>query len=99
MNGVQYKNNIYRNGEYSPNRSRQIAKEKARSIEPGLKQLKYRDDLYKFCIEKEIVSEGFSLYRTKQGIRANIRALISIIKKNGLTEEFFARNEKQPEEE
>ena len=93
MNLIQTKNNIYRNGEYNPDHSRQIAKEKAESIVPTSKQVKYRDDLYDFCIQKGIVREGgISIRRTKQGINANIRALISILKKNGLAEEFFARN-------
>ena len=95
MNMVQWKNNIYKNGEYNPDHSRQIAKEKAESIVPTSKQVKYSDDLYDFCIQKGIVREGFTIRRTKQGINANIRALLSILRKNGLDEEFFARNAKQ----
>lgn len=90
MNFVQAKNNRYKNGEYNPNRSIQIAKEKASSIEPTRKQVQYRDALYKFCLQKGIVGEGFRIYRTKQGISANIRAFKSILRKNGLADEFFA---------
>ena len=98
MNMTQTKNNIYKNGEYNPDHSRQIAKEKAKSIVPTSNQVKFRDDLYDFCIQKGIVREGFTVRRTKQGINANIRALLSILSKNGLREEFFARNAKQPAE-
>lgn len=98
MNMTQWKNNIYRNGEYKPDHSKMIAVEKAREIVPTSKQAKYRDDLYNFCIQKGIVREGFTIRRTKQGINANIRALLSILRKNGLAEEFFAGNAKQPTE-
>ena len=99
MNTFQVKNNIYKNGEYKPDNSKAMLKEKARDIVPTSKQVKYRNDLYDFCIQKGIVREGFSLFRTKQGITSNIRALLYIVKKNGLIEEFVARNAKQPEVE
>lgn len=99
MNMVQTKNNIYKNGEYNPNHSIAMAKEKASNIVPTSKQVKYRDDLYAFCTQKGIMREGFPLARTKQGIAANIRAFMTTIKKNGLVEEFVTRNAKQPEVE
>lgn len=89
MNTVHAKNNRYKNGWYNPSYSNQIAKEKAESIEPSLKQVKYRDDLYKFCLQKGIVREGFRLGRTKQTIRSNIAAFQTIIRKNGLVDEFM----------
>ena len=98
MNTVHAKNNRYKNGEYNPDHSLHIAREKAKSIEPTRNQVEYRDALYKFCIQKGIVREGFTLRRTKQGISANIRALISIIGKNGLAGEFFGGEAKQPVE-
>lgn len=99
MNMQQWKNNLYKNGEYKPDHSRMMAVEKARSIVPTSDQVKYRDAFYDFCIQKGIViREGFRIYRTKQGISSNIQALLTILRKNGLTEEFFARNAKQPAE-
>ena len=99
MNMVQWKNNLYKNGEYNPDNSKAMAVEKARSIVPTSNQVKYRDALYAFCVQKGIVREGFTIRRTKQGINSNIHALLSILRKNGLDEEFFARNAKQPAEE
>ena len=96
MNIVHLKNNTYKNGEYNPDHSRQMAREKAKSIAPSIKQLQYRDALYDFCLQKGIVREGFRLGRTKQGIHTNIRALISILEKNGLADEFFVGEAKQP---
>ena len=89
MNTVQFKNNLYKNGGFSPNHSEKMVKDKLRSIEPTLKQLEYRDNLYKYCVQKGLVRDGFRLMRTKQGIKANIYALISILRKNGLADEFF----------
>ena len=90
MNTVHAKNNRYKNGEYNPDHSLHIAREKARSIEPYIKQLKYRDNLYEFCLQKGLMREDFKLRRTKQGISSAIRALITILEKNGLADEFFA---------
>lgn len=98
-NFVHANNNRYKNGEYSPlDHSLQIAKEKARSIEPSIKQLQYRDNLYEFCLQKGIVGEYFKLSRTKQGISSDIRALITILEKNGLAGEFFGGKAKEPAE-
>lgn len=96
MNGVHAKNNRFRSGEYSPSRSKALAKEQAKDIAPSLRQAKFRDDLYKFCAEKGLIRNDFKFARTKQGIASNINALITIIKKNGLGDEFFG---KKPEEE
>ena len=95
MNGVHARNNRYKNGEYDPHYSTAIARGKAKNIEPSISQLQYRDDLYKFCVEKGIRMDRFHLGRTKKEIRANIYALISILKKNSLDEEFFGKA-KQP---
>ena len=89
MNTIQAKNNRYKNGEYNPNRSIRLAKDKAKSIEPSIKQVKYRDDLYNFCVQKGLIRDSFNLQQTRNGIKANIYALITILKKNGLTDEFF----------
>lgn len=99
MNTIQWKNNLYKNGEYAPDHSKAMAVEKAKDISPSCKQAEYRDALYKFCKEKGLILHDFKFRRTKQGISANIQALISILRKNGLAEEFFARNAKQPVEE
>ena len=90
MNTVHARNCRYKNGEYNPHVSAIMAREKATSIEPTKKQVKFRDDLHKFCLQKGVVGEGFRISRTKQGISANIRAFISVLKKNGLLDEFFA---------
>lgn len=89
MNSVHARNNRYKNGEWNPSRATAIARAKASSIEPTQKQVQYRDDLYKFCIQKGLVGAGFKILRTKQGITSNIRALITILKKNGFDDEFF----------
>lgn len=93
MNGVHAKNNRYKNGWYDPRYSPLIAKEKAKSIDPTQKQVQYRDALYKFCLQKGIVSDGFRLFRTRKGISSNIRALITILKKNSLCDEFFGKGQ------
>lgn len=89
MNVTHFKNNTYKNGEYNPHISVQMAKEKAKSIEPTQKQAEYRDALYKFCVQKGIVGEWFTLRRTNRGISSNIQALKSTLRKNGLADEFF----------
>lgn len=91
MNTVHAHNNRYKNGEYKPSYSIAIVKDKAMSIEPSQKQVQYRDNLYKFLLEKGIVMDRFKLARTRQGVRSNIYALISLLKKNGLDVEFFGR--------
>lgn len=93
MNMEQAKHNRFKNGEYNPSHSKAIAKDKAKSIEPTQKQVQFRDDLYKFCLQKGLVKDGFRIYRTKQGINTNIRAFITILEKNGLADEFFGAKE------
>lgn len=89
MNTYQYKTNLVKNGEWQPNHSQAMVKEKGKSIEPTTKQAKYMDDLYNFCKQKGVIKEGFRLGRTKSGITSSINALITILNKNGLAEEFF----------
>lgn len=85
-----YKNNLYRNGEWQPNTSEAMAKEKRRSQVPSYKQYKYRQDLYEFCLQRGLFQKGgFPLARTKSGIASNISAFMTIIKKNGLVDEFL----------
>ena len=96
MNTVHWKNNLCKNGEYAPDHSKAMMVEKARSISPSCKQVEYRDALYKFCNERGLIRPGFKFRRTNRGISGNIQALITILQKNGLAEEFFARNAKQP---
>ena len=91
MNTVHLKNNIYKNGEYDPHISSKIAKEKAKNKVPSISQAKYRDALYKFCVEKGIVGDSFRLGRTKQNISANINAMKTILRKHGLADEFFKK--------
>lgn len=89
MNGIHAKNNLFRSGAYNPSYSIELAKEKAKDIVPRVAQAEFRDNLYKFCNEKGLIRDGFKMRRTKQGIASNIHALITIIKKNGLYDEFF----------
>lgn len=89
MNEVHAKNNRYKNGEYNPSYSLIWAKEKAKSIEPSIEMLQYRDALYKFCVQKGLIRDGFKIGRTKQAIKSNIYALKTILRKNGLDGEFF----------
>ena len=99
MNFVHWKNNTYKNGEYKPDHSIALVKERIRNIAPTVAQAKFRDDLLSFCKEKGLIREGFKIRRTEQGIRSNIQAFITILKKNGLDDEFFARCAKQPAED
>ena len=89
MNRVHATNNRYKNGEYNPSYSILIAKDKAKSKTPTQKQVQYRDDLYKFCLQKGLIGDSFKIGRTRQGIQSSIRGLISILEKNGLADEFF----------
>lgn len=89
MNTVQAKNNRYKNGEYAPNHTTAMVKDKATDINPTRKQWEYREALYKFCVQKGLVGYGFRVGRTKQAIKSNINALWSIIRKNGLADEFM----------
>ena len=95
VNTVHVKNNRYKNGWYNPSYSNMIAKEKAKSIEPTQKMVQYRDTLYKYCLQKGLVRDGFKIRRTKQGISSDIRALLTVLRKNGLADEFFGGNVKE----
>jgi hypothetical protein len=99
MNITQAKNNRYKNGEYNPNHSIQMVKEKAKNEIPTKNQVKYRDDLLNFCRQKGLVRDGFIVHRTRQGIRSNIYALNSILRKNGLDGEFYGKGEQNNERE
>ena len=89
MNRIHSKNNLFISGAYNPSYSRALAQEKAKDIVPSTAQAEFRDNLYKFCNEKGLIRDGFKMRRTKQGITSNINARITIIKKNGLYDEFF----------
>lgn len=97
MNRTHYKNNLYKNGEYNKHFSDRLEIAKGK-IEPSRSQLQYRDALYKFCVEKQVVRDGFRLGRTNREISANIRALITILEKYNLTDEFFQK-QNQPVKE
>ena len=97
MNRIQCKNNLYKSGDYNSNHSICLVKDKIQNIEPTNKQAQYLDALYKFCVQKGLVRDSFKIGRTRQGMRSTIKALITILQKNGLADEFFGRNE-QPVE-
>lgn len=98
MNRTQYKNNLYKNGEYNKHFSDRLEIAKGKKIEPSRSQLQYRDALYKFCVEKQVVRDGFRLGRTNREISANIQALITILKNHNLTDEFYQK-QNQPVKE
>lgn len=91
MNGIHSKNNIYKNGEYNNHFADRFEMAQSRK-EPTMSQIEYRDALYKFCINKGIVRDGFRIGRTNREISANIRALITILSKHGFADEFFGKN-------
>lgn len=88
MNTFVSRGNIYKNGNYHPDHSAKLSKDMAKNKIPSMKQVKYRDDLYKFCLNNGIVKD-FKLGRTRQNVHSNIRAFITIIEKNGLWEKFL----------
>ena len=88
MNGVQAKNNRYKNGEYNKHYADRCEMSQSKIV-PSEKQVKYRDTLYRFCIDKGIAMDGFPLGRTKRDIGSNIRALLTILRKHGFADEFF----------
>lgn len=95
MNEVQWKNNLYKNGWYAPSNSKAMILEKARNKTPSHKQIEYRDALYKFCCEKGLIRDGFRIYRTNRGISSNIQAFLTILRKNGFTDEFFSKRQEE----
>lgn len=88
MNQTQAKNNRYKNGEYNKHYADRYEMMQSRK-EPTMPQMEYRDALYKFCLEKGVIRDGFPLGRTRLQIRSNINAFITILQKNGLEKEFF----------
>ena len=91
MNGIHAKNNCYKNGEYNKHYADRYEMAQSRK-EPTMPQIEYRDALYKFGLQKGVIREGFPCGRTRMQIRSNIRAFITILKKNGLEKEFFETN-------
>ena len=89
MNTVQWKNNLYKNGGFAPSHSKAMLVEKARDVTPSRKQVEYRDALYKFCLENGLIRDIFKIRRTKQGVSANIRAFITILKRMDLQKNFL----------
>ena len=95
MNEIHRKNNIYKNGEYKIHFTDRVEIGKI-SKEPTMSQIEYRDALYKFCLQKGVIS-GFPLGKTRLRVRSNIRAFITILEKNGLAEEFFETSKQKVE--
>ena len=90
MNGLHAKNNRYKNGEYNKHfADRYEMSKKERIKAPTMSQVEYMDALYKFCLEKGVIREGFLCGRTRMQIRSNIRAFKTILYKNGLADEFY----------
>ena len=89
MNSVEAKNNRYKAGNYHPSHSAKFAKDRATNIIPTTNAVEYRNALYKFGVANGIITKDFLLARTRKGISSNIRALISIIKKHGLMDEWM----------
>ena len=98
MNGIHAKNNRYKNGEYNKHfADRYEMSKKERIKAPTMSQVEYRDALYKFCLEKGVILDGFLLGRTRTQIRSNISAFITILRKNGLADEFYETNKTKAE--
>ena len=68
-----------------------------RNKEPTMSQIEYRDALYNFCLQKGVIREGFLTGRTRLQMRSNIKALITILNKNGLAQEFFETHKPKAE--
>ena len=90
MNDYLYKRNLYKNGVWQPDNSKAWAKDRAKDISPTKAQIQYRDSLYDFIAQKGLVRDGFKLGRTKKAVTANIYAFYTILRKNGLVEEYIA---------
>ena len=88
MNGIHAKNNRYKNGEYNKHYADRYEMAQSRK-EPTMSQIEYRDALYKFCLGKGVIREGFLLGMTRTQVRSNISAFITILRKNGLADEFY----------
>ena len=96
MNQTHAKNNRYKNGEYNKHYADRFEMAQSNK-EPTMSQLEYRDALYKFCLEKGIIRDGFPLGRTRLQMRSNIKAFITILEKNGLAKEFFETHKQKAE--
>ena len=98
MNGIHAKNNRYKNGEYNKHFADRYEMSKNERIKaPTMSQVEYRDALYKFCLEKGVIQDGFLLGRTRTQIRSNISAFITILRKNGLADEFYETHKPRSE--
>lgn len=91
MNTELKKQNMVAHGLYKADRVAAFAKDKATSIEPSVAQIKYRDELYKFVVEKGVAANNFKLGRTKKMIFKDINAFKTIIGKHGLWDEWKRR--------
>lgn len=96
MNNVHAKNNRYKNGEYNKHYADRFEMAQSNK-EPTMSQIEYRDALYKFCLQKGVIREGFLTGRTRLQIRSNISALITILYKNGLADEFYETHKPKAE--
>ena len=96
MNRIQSRNNLCKNGEYNKHYADRYEMAQSRK-EPTMSQLEYRDALYKFCLEKGIIRDGFPLGRTRLQMRSNINAFITILEKHGLAKEFFEKHKPKAE--
>lgn len=90
-NTEQTVQNMMAHGLYKADRVAAFAMDKAKSIEPSVAQVKYRDDLYKFIVEKGVARDNFKLGRTKQMISKDIRSFWTIISKHRLEDEWNRR--------
>jgi hypothetical protein len=59
-----------------------------RNIVLSEEQVEFRE-LYKFCFERGLIRDNFKFHRSRKGFTSNIRAFTTIIKKNGLYDEFL----------
>ena len=97
MNQTHAKNNRYKNGEYNKHYADRFEMAQTKK-EPTMSQIEYRDALYEFCLHKGIIREGFPRGRTRMKIRSNISALITILYKNGLADEFYETHKQNGEQ-
>lgn len=57
-------------------------------------QYKYYQKCYQFCIDSKLIEEGGAFRPRSLGdVRRCIRALLTIIKKNNMDDDFFAERE------
>ena len=58
MNKTHARNNRYKNREYNKHYADRYEMSQSRK-EPTMPQIEYRDDLYKFCLEKALFERDF----------------------------------------